>query len=192
MGTQLTSIKNRLCLQHSRVLLLGFLIITFSACTDSASGPDITEGFEGGWALNNWSQSGILGGTTSMSGSAEQLSMIYNVDLGNPGGGVSQRTAIFSIVVPESGIVEFDWLWTGFHAFFRANGELSVKSESETIELQNEGAASSFEFMGSTSIEVTEGETLEIEVGGSNFDSNSRLRGEVTLTNFTVTPASDS
>lgn len=191
MKFQLQQTKEISRLQHGRVLLLGLLIVSFSACTTS-SGPDITEGFEGGWALENWSQSGILGGSTTMAGSAEQLSMIYNVDLGNPGGGVSERTAIFSIVVPESGIVEFDWLWTGFHAFFRARGELRVKSESETIELQNEGAAASFEFMGSGSIEVTEGETLEFEVGGSNFDSNSRLRGEVILTNFTVTPASDS
>lgn len=166
-------------------------MVTFSACTDSASGPDITEGFEGGWAVSNWSQTGITGGTTSVNGSAEELSMIYNVNLGNPGGGVSKRTAVFRVTAPENGTIEFDWLYTGFHAFFRPVAELYVRTGSESGELVN-GGASSFEFMGSVSIDVTEGETLEFEVGGSNFDSNSQIRGEVTLTNFTVTPNSDS
>jgi len=172
-------------------LVAVLLMITTISCSENSTGPDLTEGFTGEWAVVKWSQSGIEEGTTSMNGTAEEISMDYNVDLGNPGTGVSRRTAIFSVTVPESGTVEFDWLYTGFHSFFKSVAELYVISGSESNELIN-AKPSSFEFTGSTSIEVVEGETLEIEVGGKNSDSNSRLRGEVNITNFRVIPSPSS
>ncbi len=168
------------------IMVVGVLMGTAISCSGSGTGPDDSEGFTGNWSMAKWSKSEIQGGTTSINGTAAELILSYNVDLGSSGTGVSRRTAIFQVKVPSSGIVMFDWKYTGFHAFFRSFGELTVRSGSASSVLVDDQATGgqSFTFSGSTSIDVTKGQTLEFEVGGRNFDSNSRLRGDVTITSF--------
>jgi len=136
--------------------------------------------------------SGPMGGATSLSpptGEASEADFSYNVDLGNPAGGVSQRTATLSIVAPESGSVSFDWVYTGFHAFSNVNARLTVFAEraagtTTIVEIDQDAGGNSFSFSGSSTIQVEAGMKFGIIVGGSNFDSNSKLRGTLTISNL--------
>lgn len=162
------------------------LMVAATSCSDSGiTGSDDSEGFTESWSVENWSQSGIEEGTTSINGSADSLMLSYNVNL-DTNSGVSHRTAIFEVVVPSSGTVAFDWEYTGFHSFFRALAELTVRSgaASNVLVDDDDSIFSFFTFMGSTSIAVTEGDTLQFEVGGSNFDKDTRLKGDVKLKGF--------
>lgn len=148
--------------------------------------PPTPSGFTGAWAVTNWSKSGITGGTTEVRGWAEELTMSYDVNLGVPGRGVPRRTATYQVVAPATGTVRFDWEYTGFHAYFRAFATLRVLSGSSTNVLVNNASAGghSFTFRGSSSIAVAQGQPLRFEVGGENYDSNSRLRGSLRITGF--------
>jgi len=180
------------------LLLLSLLTLAFTACdTNGLTGPNDNgepteatnaEGFVGAWAAANWSDSGITGGTTTITGTADSLALSYNVNL-DTRGGVSRRTAIFQVDVSTSGTVAFDWEYTGYHAFFRPFAELTARSgNASNVLVNNESTRSSFSFTGSTSIAVTQGQPLTFEMGGSNFDRDTRLRGTVTITNFRFTP----
>lgn len=170
-------------------IVIGVLMVTATSCSDNGTGPGDSEGFTESWSVENWSQSGIEEGTTSINGSADSLMLSYNVNL-DSNSGVSHRTAIFEVVVPSSGTVAFDWEYTGFHSFFRAFAELTVRSGSASNVLvdDDDSIFSSFTFMGSTSIAVTEGDSLQFEVGGSNFDKDTRLKGDVKIKGFRLIP----
>lgn len=180
------------------LLLLTLFALTFTACDSGvltgpnddtdAIDPNTGEGFVGPWTAANWSDSGITGGTTDITGTADSLALSYNVNL-DTRSGVSRRTAVFHVEVPTSGTVAFDWEYTGYHAFFRAFAELTARSGSSTNGLvHNASTRSTFSFTGSTSIAVTQGQPLTFEMGGSNFDRDTRLLGTVTITNFRFLP----
>lgn len=171
------------------ILVVGVVMVTATSCSDNSTGAGDSEGFTGSWSVENWSKSEIEGGTTSIDGSADSLMLSYNVNL-DTNSGVSQRTAIYEVEVPTSGTVEFDWEYTGFHSFYNAFAELTVRSGSTTNVLvgDDDSIFSSFTFMGSASIAVTEGDSLQFEVGGSNFDEDTRLRGEVKIKGFELIP----
>lgn len=170
------------------ILVVGVVMVTATSCTTSTGAED-PEGFTGSWAVENWSKSEIEGGATSIGGSADSLMLSYNVNL-DTDSGVSHRTAIFEVEVPASGTVQFDWEYTGFHSFYNAIAELTVRSGSTTNVLvdDDDSIFSFFTFMGSASIAVTEGDSLQFEVGGSNFDKDTRLNGEVKIKSFRLIP----
>jgi uncharacterized protein YjdB len=151
------------------------------------SNNDSDSRLQGSVVMTNFS--GPVGGSTSISpasGEANEADFSYDVNLGNPGGGVSVRTATFSVVAQESGTVTFDWLYTGFHAFAAVNAELTVFAEraagtTTVVEIDQAAGGNSFTFSGTSTIQVEAGKPFGIIVGGSNFDSNSRLRGTVTI-----------
>lgn len=166
--------------------LLGTLTVTALEVVEDAA-----VGFYGGWSVDNWSSSGITGGTTSFdpqSGATNELLVGYDVNLGNPGPGVTARFATFEVEAPTSGTVTFDWEYTGFHAFSAANARLSFLAGGTTSEEVNTSTFDSFSFSGTTSLAVTAGQVFAVEVGGDNFDSNSRLAGSVRLSNFRLDP----
>ena len=187
---------------------LVLIAAALAACESDPAGPLLegeegSAGFTGVYAAQNWSHtymcgsacwtsSGISGGTTSIEpgdGNSDQVALAYNVDLGNPGGGVSQRTATFSQLATATGEVSFDWAYTGFHAFFQVNAELTVFAErsggtTTIVEVNQAAGGNSFSFSGSTTITVEAGRRFGIIVGGRNFDSNSRLRGTVEISNL--------
>src|SRR5262249_18670976 len=158
-------------------------------------------GFVGPYELENWTSSGITGGSTTItpsSGPATSAQFSYNVNLGNPGGGVSFRTATFSTTAAASGTVSLNYDYAGFHAFFMTNETLQLYADGpsgrQTITLVNQNPASpanpsNFDYSGSTSITVNAGFGFGFIVGGSNFDSNSQINGTLTVSNL-VTPAS--
>ncbi len=150
---------------------------------------------EGLYALANWTTSGIAEGTTTIgSADADALIYSYDVDLTDEGIGVTFRTAMLTLPTEEDGVVTFDWQWSGFHAFAESNGLLAFIAEGP------DGATvvtafpfgdipSSFDLDGSVEIPVQAGGSLRVEVGGSNFDSNSRLRGDLRLGDWTYEAA---
>ena len=145
----------------------------------------------GPYEPQNWVRSGIQEGTTSItpeSGVSESITFGYDVDLGNPGNGVPFRTATYSVVADKSGILCFDWEYTGFHAFNATRAYLEIfavtSDGGNSIVLVDGAASGGFTFSGVAEIEVEAGMEIRIIAGGSNYDYNSRLRGDVTLTNF--------
>lgn len=143
--------------------------------------------FSGAYAMENWTDSGILEGTTSIdpdTGSTETAVFSYDVQLS--GNGVSYRTATFEVPVLESGVVVFDWEYTGFHAWCcQATAFMRIfAEEDEIIAIDNQAVPGGFTFSGTAGINVSDTGTFGFEIGGQNFDSNSTLQGTLTITNF--------
>ncbi len=168
---------------------------TMAATCLVTAGPAFGEGFEGPYAMSNWSSSGILGGTTAIApAAASEVSVSYAVDLGSPGPGVSFRTTTMSVPADVTGSVSFDWHWTAFHAYFQPYGVLQVfadgPSGTTVVTLHDAAVGVPFDLSGSATIAVEEGYDFGIIVGGSNFDSNSQISGTVALSSFTA-PVAD-
>ena len=81
------------------------------------------------YEMQNWTSSGISGGTTSIqpaAGPTGAAQFGYHVNLGIPGSGVSFRTATFSATAAFSGPVSLHYDFAGFHSFFSVNETLKV------------------------------------------------------------------
>ncbi len=155
-------------------------------CT-AAANADLSGAYE----AQNWSSTGIRDGTTSVtpsSGFTDTIAFGYDVDLGNPGNGVSFRTTTFSVVADRTGTVTFDYDYSGFHAFVNTNVYFEVFAETSSgttsMVIVNEPNSGGFAYNGSITIDVEAGMSFGIVVGGGNFDSNSVINGTVTLSNF--------
>lgn len=144
--------------------------------------------FDGPLRLESWANTGIEEGTTSTnptSGPTDRAEFSYNVDLGNPGGGVTFRTTEWSVLSPHTGLATFGWHYEGFHAFFDTEVYLEIFAGDESQVLINQPQGGEFTFGGSIEIPVQEGVPFGIIVGGGNFDSNSIIRGTVGLESLT-------
>lgn len=151
---------------------------------------DLTCGYE----LQRWSTSGIEGGTTSIaptSGPSPTATFSYDVNLGNPGPGVTFRFTDFSVLAGASGRVTFNYDFSGFHAFCCAGQrgtflQLVVEGpgSTQTINLVTTETFGDFAFSGQADFNVFAGFRWSLRVGGRNFDSNSRLMGRVIVSNF--------
>lgn len=138
---------------------------------------------------SNWGTTGVADGSASIapdSGSTDLLTLNYEVDLGNPGPGVSERSVTFSSVAAADDVVRFNWTWEGFHAFFQSFGGLQLFADGpegmvvfDIIEYQD--VPSEFSFDGTVAIQVSEGFEYGLIVTGENSDSNSQLTGELVL-----------
>jgi hypothetical protein len=148
----------------------------------------------GSYAVDNWSNTGISGGTTAMSIERESAcetievceiatatNIEYKVSLS--GGGVSFRTVQYRVQVPTSGTVTFDWEYTGHHRWYLPVAYLRFIGKSATT-VVNDSTYRGFAFSGTISIEVESGGEFIVELGGSNYDSTSVIEGNVRLTNF--------
>ena len=153
-------------------------------------------GFTGPYEMQNWSSSVIPGGTTSItpsSGPATSAEFGYTVNLGSPGGGVTYRTATFSATAAGTGYLTFDWTYDFYHAWFMVEADFYVFAESSSgttliheIDFYNAMYTGPQTFSGSSTIWVEEGYDFGFIVGGSNFDSDSRLNGTLTISNFGI------
>jgi hypothetical protein len=173
----------------SFALAIGALAV--SGCSDS-TGP-ATGGFRGSYAMGNWVASSIFGGTTAITpaaGETDTAKFSYTVNLGNPASGVSFRTATYSTTAAASGPVQFDWRYTGYHAFFQVDGTFEVfaaTSATDTTfvgEVNQDVGGQSFSLTGSATIQVVAGQKFGVIIGGSNSDSDSRLIGTLAVFNF--------
>lgn len=180
------------------LLLLGTFAL--GACGDddptAPAAPTANTGFANGYELANWMTSGIRGGDTGMliteGTDGEEADFSYAVNLGNPGPGVDDRNAVFGVVAVKSGDVTVEWTYTGFHAFFEAYASLQFFADQGgdtppevATEVDAVKTSGNFSFSGSTTLSVVEGENFGFFIGGSNFDSNSRLQGKLHVTKIT-------
>jgi hypothetical protein len=151
-------------------------------------------GLEGAWALDNWTTTGLSGGTSTIhtdTGVCAPGELSYFVNLN--GGGVSQRSTIYRVTAPESGTVRFDYTFRGFHAWYLAYEDLQFYADTSDgrqtiVEIDNHKSFGSFNFYGTVEIAVEEGLEFGIVAGGRNVDSDSRLIGTLKILNFEVLP----
>ncbi len=173
-------------------------VLAMFACSDDDKSvvappdpPPAVDLFSGAYAMENWTNSGILEGTTLIdpaSGEPTTAAFSYNVANGHCISGISFRTATFEVPVPTSGVVTFDWVYTGFHAWHQANAFLRFFADGEELLAVNKQTVSgSFTLSGSATITVSGPGTFGIEIGGKNYDTDCTLRGTLTITN-TPTP----
>ena len=174
------------------LLLASIAVLATFACSDddkpvAPPPPPAVDLFTGAYVMENWTDSGIGDGTTAIdpaSGSTATASFGYNVPDGSCYSGRSFRTATFEVPVPTSGVVTFDWVYTGFHAWHQATAFFRVFADGkEVLAVNGQSVSGNFTFSGSTSIEVPEGGAFGFEIGGKNYDTDCTLRGTLTITN---------
>lgn len=157
--------------------------------------PVVAAGFGGPYEMQNWSSSGILDGTTSISpstGPATSAEFAYDVTV-YPF--VSERYAIFSIIAASSGYLSFDWDYTFLHSWFDVYADFYVYALGPSgttwihlVDFWNWGYTGWQTFTGSCTIWVEEGYEFGFKVGGSNFDYSGILDGTLTISNFIWPP----
>lgn len=131
-------------------------------------------------SIGAWTLSGP--GVTSVSGANDSPTFTYAL---NPAG-FDTVTWTASAEVLESGTYEFDWNYSGFHAFFNVTAFLNTTNPfSNLVDEGPENCCTSpsagFDFSGNTSFAVTAGDTIGFTFGGSNFDSNNQLNGTLII-----------
>jgi hypothetical protein len=142
--------------------------------------------------VGSWQDQGYEFGPTTLTAVPSRGRFSYAVDLGDPGSGVPERSATFDAgVSPANGNLRFDWELAGYHAFFNADARLEVVyveggEEIFTDTLVDGSVSGPFARSGSYSQLIFAGETVRIRVTGGNGDSDSELRGDLTLRNFSA------
>jgi len=179
---------------------LGLLLIGTSF-HGNAQSIGFTEGFE----IANWDKTEILAsgqtvsdGVTTMAeldggAPAQSAEFTYNVSLA--GGGVSNRTADFTITVANNSEITFDWELTGMHAWWQAMAEFRIIVNGVVLESPVDLASTSGNFFFSgidQKVSLQAGDTFGFRIGGQNFDSTSIIRGALTVSNFRVVQEGES
>jgi len=179
---------------------LGLLLIGTSF-HGNAQSIGFTEGFE----IANWDKTEILAsgqtvsdGVTTMAeldggAPAQSAEFTYNVSLA--GGGVSNRTADFTITVANNSEITFDWELTGMHAWWQAMAEFRIIVNGVVLESPVDLASTSGDFFFSgidQKVSLQAGDTFGFRIGGQNFDSTSIIRGALTVSNFRVVQEGES
>lgn len=89
----------------------------------------------------------------------------------------------------EAGDYAFDWTYGGFHGFYKTNAFLNATDAVGTTSLLNFSPFDRFYQTGShVFANVNMGDTLSLTFGGSNFDMDWRLIGDISLTQVTEVP----
>ncbi|MEI8239044.1 MAG: hypothetical protein WCI22_06445, partial [Actinomycetota bacterium] len=146
-----------------------------------------------------WSVSGPAGSNVTNDGSKGHPQVTYNVNLGNPGAGVTDRTWTFQNTATVAGSVDVPYTYAGFHATksvsVHLNAFLVHNGATATVPLVAAGPANSgsmpsggFSYTGDHVFDVQVGDTFGYTFGGSNTDANSQLNGVVTLSPQPFTP----
>ncbi len=167
------------------VLVSGAL---FAGCGDdgpSAPTVDPSVGFRGEYAPDNWTRTGITASTSPPIPAMRRRSSSPTTSFSAiRKAGSATGTASSPSSLPGSGTVSFDWNYSGFHSWYRTQAVLIVFSGDDEAEVFNGAVGGGFDRSGSFEMEVEAGQTFGFIIGGKNFDSNSRLRGTLMLSNF--------
>jgi hypothetical protein len=180
---------------------LFFTLLTLLGVSAHAQTIGFTDGFE----IANWENTEILAtdqvvsdGFTDMfqsdlDGAAQSAEFTYDVSL--PGGGVSNRTADFTITLANDAEITFDWEFTGMHAWWQAFAEFRIIVNDEVIESPVDLTTTSggYFFNGfDQQVNVKAGDKFGFRIGGQNFDSTSTLNGKLIVSNFRVVQEGES
>jgi len=144
-------------------------------------------GFVESYELQNWTSSGITGGTTSITpSSGPSVTGEFAYDVNTPGAGISFRQASFTAIAQATGVVSFDYDHSGFHSFFNASATFETLGDSTTVIVNNSPTSGNFTFAGSTTINVTSGQPFGFRIGGQHSDAAGRLEGTLSISNITL------
>ena len=180
---------------------LFFTLLTLLGVSAHAQTIGFTDGFE----IANWENTEILAtdqvvsdGFTDMfqsdlDGAAQSAEFTYNVSL--PGGGVSNRTADFTITLANDAEITFDCEFTGMHAWWQAFAEFRIIVNDEVIESPVDLTTTSggYFFNGfDQQVNIKAGDKFGFRIGGQNFDSTSTLNGKLIVSNFRVVQEGES
>jgi hypothetical protein len=136
-------------------------------------------------ALLSWSISGP--GTTSSSQTGTTTALNYSLT----GPDVySTNTWTATATATESGAYDFNWNYSGFHAYFMVTAFLNANTASSSTSLVDAGPqncctmpSNGFNYTGDyTFASVNAGDVLSFTFGGSNGDSTDVLQGTLALT----------
>ena len=188
---------------HAKHFRLSLFFALLSLLGPSANAQTI--GFTDGFEITNWERTEILAtdqvvtdGFTDMfqsdlAGAAQSAEFSYDVSL--PGGGVSNRTADFTITLANDAEITFDWEFTGMHAWWQAFAEFRIIVNDEVIESPVDLTTTSggYFFNGfDQQVNVKAGDKFGFRIGGQNFDSTSNLEGDLIVSNFRVVQEGES
>ncbi len=181
--------RARLSAMRSSPPRLAALFLGLALPSVGLAGPN----FVGAYAPNQWSSSGITGGTAGVDlgqSTSTELVLFYDVDLGYPGPGVSFRDAIYEVVADSDGRVRFDWAFDYDARIYRPHTELWLYADTpaglDEVLLHEDSYSFGSELVtgSSPSLDVYEGYAFGIRMGGSNLDADSRISGELSMTGF--------
>ena len=180
----MTKMTNRF-LASSLASLLGL-------STSAANGQ--TVGFTNGFEIENWEKSDITEGTTEFFGTftdgegvTQSAQFSYSVNLGVTTTGVPERFADFTLVAPVGANINFNWEYSGNHAWWEAYQQFHITVNGEIVasplpEFKSVGNYSHAGF--GAAVTVAQGDILGFRIGGRNFDSNSFINGTLTVSDF--------
>ena len=119
-------------------------------------------------------------GTTSIDISDGDL--IFNY------GGNSATSASYTAAttVIQGGDFTFDWTYAGLHSWFRAKAFLN--SSVPGVDVATQPVFGGFSFSGSETVNLSVGDTVSFNFGGSHSDSSNVLQGSLTLAGAQVAP----
>lgn len=140
------------------------------------------------YAAPIWSASGP--GTVTVTnpdqGINGQAQFTYSINLG--GGGVPTKTWTFETTAAQTGPVTLDYTWSGYHAYYQVTTFLNKLDSTGTTGLVHQGPVNcctspsgGFSYIGSVTFNAVAGQTYGFTLGGSNYDSDSRLLGTFTV-----------
>ncbi len=126
--------------------------------------------------LDTWTLSGP--GTTSVGGTT--LAPEFSYDLNPAGYGTVTYTAQTTVL--DSGFYQFDWDYSGFHAWFAVEAFLkTINPASTLVDVGPANCCSApsggFSYTGTEGFAVTAGDVIGFTFGGSNSDANNVLAG---------------
>lgn len=176
-------------------LRLGTVILGFAVLGSSGVSAQVTTtGFTQAYELDSWTKTEINEGTTQFFGTStdgqgvtQTAEFRYNVS--RAGGGVTSRTADFTMTIPTNAIITFDWTFGGNHRWFMAFAEFHVIVNGQEVAspVDRQSTSGVFNFAGGgQTVTVSAGDVLGFRIGGENFDSTSFLDGVLTINNFQV------
>lgn len=147
-------------------------------------------GFSGPYAAGNWKSGNIKKGNTSIHPVASDACQFqYKVLEG--GGGVTRRLAKFRVRAEATGVVTFDFRYEIYHAWFDVHAAFTMFADTpegrqvlRVVKFHGPQSVGPKVFTGAVAIHVVKGCHFGFAIGGSNFDSDSRLEGTLTLSNF--------
>lgn len=156
-------------------LILGAVLAIMWAATTQASP-----------LVDPWTISGP--GTTSATGGSGTWDLSYSL---NPAGYNTVQWTVTGGPVLQSGDYDFDWTYSGFHAFFDVTAFLTTSDGTTLVNVGPNNCctapSSGFTYNGSYSFTgVSAGDTIGFMLGGSNFDSNNVLSGNLNLVQTNV------
>lgn len=137
-----------------------------------------------------WTPGGIAEGTTSVASNQRALSLGYAVDLGERGRGVGLRSATYTMLPKDDGVLSFDWSLDCFHAFWGslAIAEVSIDTPDGLVvsNLVQEIPSGFTNYTGSFSGSVFVGRPVIITLSGATLDSNSEIWGGFVMRNASL------